>query len=44
VQVFPLSLEEIFIELSKCTEEATASPSVTNFPPEQEEANNVLTL
>ena len=38
------SLEEIFIELSKCAEEATASPSVTNFPPEQEEATNVLTL
>ena len=44
VQVFPLSLEEIFIELSKCAEEATASPSVTDFPPEQEEAINVLTL
>ena len=43
VQVFPLSLEEIFIELSKCADEATAMSAVTNFPPEQE-PEKVLSL
>jgi ABC-2 type transport system ATP-binding protein len=43
VQVFPLSLEEIFIELSNCADNAPAMSAVTNFPPEQEE-ENVLTL
>lgn len=44
VQVFPLSLEEIFIELSKCAEEATAESSATDFPPEVEEEAKILSL
>jgi ABC-2 type transport system ATP-binding protein len=44
VQVFPLSLEEIFIELSKCAEEATAASCATDFPPEFEEEAKVLSL
>lgn len=44
VQVFPLSLEEIFIELSKCAEGALAGSTVTDFPPENEQEANILSL
>jgi hypothetical protein len=44
VQVFPLSLEEIFIELSKGAEEASAGPAMTNFPGDEEQVANILTL
>jgi ABC-2 type transport system ATP-binding protein len=44
VQVFPLSLEEIFIELSKCAEEAMAGPAVAGIPPEDEPEGNIITL
>jgi ABC-2 type transport system ATP-binding protein len=44
VQVFPLSLEEIFIELSKCADEAMAESAVTNFREEREEETNIVSL
>lgn len=44
VQTFPLSLEEIFIELSKCAEEAMTTSPVTDFPEETEQEANILTL
>ena len=44
VQVFPLSLEEIFIELSKCAEEAMAAHLAPEFPTEDEQEAKILTL
>jgi ABC-2 type transport system ATP-binding protein len=44
VQVFPLSLEEIFIELSKCADEACAESSLKDFPPENEQDLKILSL
>lgn len=44
VQVFPLSLEEIFIELSKCAEEAMAAPAISDFPSENDQEANILSL
>lgn len=41
VQVFPLALEEIFIELSKSAEEASAAPAVSVFAAEEKESNIV---
>ena len=43
VQVFPLSLEEIFIELSRSADESGAAPAAPLFPPAELESN-ILTL
>jgi ABC-2 type transport system ATP-binding protein len=43
VQVFPLSLEEIFIELSKCADEASAAPTAPAFMADEMESN-IVTL
>ena len=44
VQVFPLSLEEIFIELSRCGEEALAASAVPDFSSEEEQDAKILSL
>ena len=44
VQVFPLSLEEIFIEISKCAEEAMAASALPHFPIESEQEAKIVSL
>jgi ABC-2 type transport system ATP-binding protein len=44
VQVFPLSLEEIFIEISKCAEEAMAASAVPHFPFDSEQEAKIVSL
>ena len=44
VQLFPLSLEEIFIELSRCSDDAVAPAGNSNFQPEMEEEAKILSL
>ena len=44
VQVFPLSLEEIFIEISKCAEEAMAASALPHFPPDSEQEAKIVSL
>ena len=44
VQTFPLSLEEIFIEISKCAEEAMASSTAPDFPQDNEQEAKIVSL
>jgi ABC-2 type transport system ATP-binding protein len=44
VQVFPLSLEEIFIEISKCAEDAIAASTLPHFAPESEQEAKIVSL
>ena len=44
VQVFPLSLEEIFIELSKCADEPNAASAAVNLPSEDEQELKLLSI